>query len=114
MTTIKDGLYFIRSVEGKDVLHVDSSTKPYPTVVCRPYEYDSIDDQLFKISHNGTAHIITHKLTGRVFDVRGGATADGTPIITFPLHSKSNQLWNITIRHAISAPYVFHLSCFVQ
>jgi hypothetical protein len=96
MSAPAEGLYLIRSAQTKTVVTVDSST-PNPKLVGSKYSFDDVDQQLFNVKRIGKENrcLITHVRTGRVVDLQGANSADGTPIITFPLHWGDNQLWII-------------------
>ncbi|PGS81799.1 insecticidal toxin [Bacillus thuringiensis] len=52
------------------------------------YDFRNADNQKFLIGNNGT---IAVKKSGKVLDVRGSSTSNGTPIIDYSFQNKPNQ-----------------------
>lgn len=97
MSALAEGVYFIRNVQTKTAVTVDTSF-PNPKLVGSKYSFDNADQQLFSVKRIGkdNRYLIIHVQTGRAVDLKGSDSADNTPIITNRLHWGDNQLWNIT------------------
>jgi len=97
MSTLAEGVYFIRNVQSKTLITLDLSASPSPTLVGSQFNFDELDQQLFSIKTIGqdNKYLIAHAKTGQVFDLSGGETADYTPIIVYPIHFGDNQSWNV-------------------
>ncbi|KAF8244611.1 ricin B-like lectin [Wilcoxina mikolae CBS 423.85] len=86
------GVYFIRSAATGTVVHV---TGGHSNLVCSAQDYDQAGAQLFEFKRWNDRFIITNIGTKLVVDMRGGNSAQHTPVISFKYHGLSNQQWYI-------------------
>ncbi|KAJ8131953.1 hypothetical protein O1611_g1674 [Lasiodiplodia mahajangana] len=90
-----EGLYIIRNVAAKTVITVGGSND----LVGSALSFDKIQLQLFAvkiIGQNDSTYLITQAGTTNVVDLFNSESADGTRIISFPVHCQLNQQWVIS------------------
>ncbi|KAI0103209.1 ricin B lectin domain-containing protein [Nemania sp. FL0031] len=90
-----EGLYIIRNVAAQTVLTVGGSND----LVGSKLTFDKVQLQLFAvkiIGVNDSTYLITQAGTTNVVDLFNSESADGTHIISFPVHCQLNQQWVIS------------------
>ncbi|TBU40751.1 ricin B lectin domain-containing protein [Dichomitus squalens] len=116
MTTVKSGVYFIQNIGALSVLDLTGGSSSSGTVVQGYAKRDLTDPsaiaQLWVIAQikGTTLYTIQNAQGGTFLDLKGGASANETPVVGNSQSGKSIQQWSITPNAANTAYMIVNSS----